>query len=1011
MIIRRNHRMSIAAAVLTAFAALPTMAATYTRYWQGASSMDAYANFRSSGNWDPSGTPGNSDTVWFTNGTVYVNLDRPTGVADKNGTSYAYAYHNFTNATVYFSTTNGVGELQMWQPRTLSVHEGGKLILNGVYLSRYNSPSWTIDGDKIAFAPGSTNIIRTSGTDSYTADLVGDLTLYVEGSKRVNFSGNNANFTGKIISQTTEKDRGVVFNNGTGTDSSFPQGSLEIEADGNAYLSAQGGEFGIGELTGSGKFAVDSGTDGVELILNLGGKNTSFTSGVSFIRYTSGSSAASVRKVGTGTLDFQINGCRNLYIDDGKVAMVTAGRIPNSNTPYIKFGGGVLTDTEDAALLDVSSLIKNSTTAPIVVDIQNDAIFASALDSSNTQGLEKRGAGMLVLSAAPAYSGSTVVSAGSLVIPGGSTIERLSVAEGGKVYLSGTDGQTVTITEFAEGTTVDDVSPVVGCSLAWSGNTATITRAPSVYTWTDATGDHVWSTPGNWTVGGEAATLPPMTIDDVEFPAAETEWSVTLSGNVSISNVVANGNTRFSGDKQITCSHYRGDGKIALAGVFLNRNSADIVISNNLEIAHGTTNTMYLTGDGYNCDLYGNLTGSGDLIVQLPTGKGADKGMKFHGDNREFAGMFQSTQYYARNGVSFDGYECSSSNAVWRMDNNSPKADTATALFANDAANTYSFGAYIGSMKSGGTAYKVEFGNRSDVATDVTLVNRHTSNGSRAGSFNVTKVGSGLATLKTGSANGGNSTDAIEHLYVKGGMVQLAKGVPMSTLSFLEEGGTLAISATKTVYDTTDNGDGTITTNSVTTSFLDPSAVIKDSTAPICFSNDVGEVHTWETALAASNVGGLTMKGGGTLTLADVPQYTGLTTVEAGALVVPAGSDIVYNPFSEGTLSGVTPVKFAYPAGTTLTGAETENTFVGSLDISNVAAIDVSAATLTSGQPYVIASATTITGYDKATLAQIVLTLPDGVDASKWVLKVMKVADKRALCVTPNVAPLCIVIR
>ena len=223
------------AALFACVVVLPSGAAT--RYWIGESSAGAYANFRTGGNWDPNGTPANTDSVWFTNGIVYVNLDRPTGSASSKGT-YAYVSHNFTNATVYFSTTNGVGELQEWQPNSVTVNEGGKLILNGVYVSRRGSWQYEFDGNKISFAPGSTNIIKTSGTDNYTADLDGDLTLYVEGSKRVNFSGNNANFTGKIISQTTESNRGVVFNNGL--DSAFPQGSLGLEADGNAYLSAQG---------------------------------------------------------------------------------------------------------------------------------------------------------------------------------------------------------------------------------------------------------------------------------------------------------------------------------------------------------------------------------------------------------------------------------------------------------------------------------------------------------------------------------------------------------------------------------------------------------------------------------------------------------------------------------------------------------------------------------------------------------------------------------------------------
>ena len=123
-------------------------------------------------------------------------------------------------------------------------------------------------------------------------------------------------------------------------------------------------------------------------------------------------------------------------------------------------------------------------------------------------------------------------------------------------------------------------------------------------------------------------------------------------------------------------------------------------------------------------------------------------------------------------------------------------------------------------------------------------------------------------------------------------------------------------------------------------------------------------------------------------------------------------TEIVYNPLSAGTISGVTPTSFAYPAGTTLTGAvETTKNLAGTLDVSNVTAIDASGVTLTKGQPYVIASATAVTGYTKASLAEITLTLPASADATKWVVKVLDVDGKRALCVAPKAMPFAIIVR
>lgn len=51
--------------------------------------------------------------------------------------------------------------------------------------------------------------------------------------------------------------------------------------------------------------------------------------------------------------------------------------------------------------------------------------------------------------------------------------------------------------------------------------------------------------------------------------------------------------------------------------------------------------------------------------------------------------------------------------------------------------------------------------------------------------------------------------------------------------------------------------------------------------------------------------------------------------------------------------------------------------------------------TLTKGQPYVIASATAISGYVKGKIA---LSLPNGTDANKWTLR----KDGNSLVVAPK---------
>jgi autotransporter-associated beta strand protein len=88
-----------------------------------------------------------------------------------------------------------------------------------------------------------------------------------------------------------------------------------------------------------------------------------------------------------------------------------------------------------------------------------------------------------------------------------------------------------------------------------------------------------------------------------------------------------------------------------------------------------------------------------------------------------------------------------------------------------------------------------------------------------------------------------------------------------------------------------ENG-GTLKTRIVDNAKIDPSAVLTMSEfAPIVF-DDEGEDYTWETALASSNKGGFVKKGEGTLTLKEVPQYTGDTYLDGGTLKIPASAGV-----------------------------------------------------------------------------------------------------------------------
>lgn len=911
--------------------------------------------------------------------------------------SYANVRKVFTDGTLTLSE-NGAGGIRVNSNNNaapLIIGGSGALRLAGVSI---NCPYTTSGRDyntqitnNIEIVGGTTNYLRlATGSSRYGyAHVRGNLTgsgclVVISGSSdstyRSLFYGDLSGFTGSLVASVPH-NRGVLFSGSLDQGCDLPSATLQIDEGCAAYISAKSGEFRIGELTGDGSLYVDSGTDGNELVLACGTKNSDFTSGVTLVRYTSSSSAASVRKVGTGTLDFQIVGCRNLYIDAGKVAMVTTGRIPSSNSPYIKFGGGSLTDGEGKALVDVSSLIKNSA-SPISIDIANNATFATQVGSSNVGGLVKRGTGTLTLSAVPAYSGTTVLENGTLIVPQGTTIAALSII-GGKltVPFTGTEDETevLTISSLAEGTTLEDLTAAVtvaGVAVSVesgaSGYTVKATRAAQTFVWTGAQ-SAAWETGVNWTVGCVVASGAPLAIDTVSFPSAlGDKTNVVLSSRATVAEVVADSDVALSG-AQICSPVYRGEGKLILgenAGFYVN---AATVVSNALEIVGDvavTPSTTYIA-----TRFYGDLTGSGTLTLG-----GTRAAYELAGDNSGFSGSIVAEKDSVdRKNFYLSSETAASENARWTV----YSSGGGNEGFLHFKDKTVKFGSLNGNLYFSQMEYARNVLEVGALGEDMEIGGKFCyADGNervRGNGNDIRKVGAGNLTLKA---------RWVRNTIIQEGMVTLADGTNSvhQEVRYTFNGGMMAITGTNEFGENAD--------------FADVSPLIVDSSAPICFSNGVNEVHTWATALAASNVGGLTKLGAGTLTLSAAPLYTGWTTVKAGKLIVPTGTALDVVVGAGGEIAGATINDLKFADGYTLAAGSERFTATGTADVSNLTVYIANPTAL--GSSFSVITAGNISG--TATLA-----FPEGTSErikNRWSLKASNGVLKAS-----SVAPLVIRIR
>ena len=635
----------------------------------------------------------------------------------------------------------------------------------------------------------------------------------------------------------------------------------------------------------------------------------------------------------------------------------------------------------------------------------------------------------------------------TLTIPAGLTFSKLTAASGAAIAFNSdpiaTVRGTLTLITVGVASGVDaalDLPPNYGVSVDAGTGAITATRNAATYTWTGAA-DNNWATSGNWKVGDSAVAEVPVDADTVVFAS---DASVTLTGDAVAKAVVVNANVVITG----------GSYKITTPSVYTENAAAGLLTANGLKIMAPADADLALsvalnipadkvfeteTSTQYrHVHLWAKVTGKGEW--RLNQSKTQERGALYcHGDASgdnsgadmsEFAGTVNVYNYSTlanRDNTRFWGALSTSSNAVWNLVGYNKVHDNGAMLRNNNT--TYYFGALSGSVYASGKQESYnrntwEIGAREDVDSVLTgnlFVNNYPGL-IPTRSDTIRKVGGSKLTF---------SGSCVRDYEINGGTLEMTS--PSTLITYYVEG---------------DKGTGTITSNpeeataSVrsTISFklpggtlrltdqnlVDPSSVIANSTAPIAV--DDGDVdRTWATALADSNDGGLIKDGSGTLTLSAAPEYTGVTWVKAGKLVVPAEVPAVELTLDPRTAAGAVEnahvAGWAYIANTVVYANDTDDdNMTVDIDASGIAKIDISDPSfvdvLRNQKRVVICGTTgTISGFSpkKFVLGETLLVpeRPDGVPEQKWqwAAKVMQVNGKNCICVTTSTQPLFIRLR
>src|SRR5881296_1621716 len=491
-------------------------------------------------------------------------------------------------------TTINVGTIAIAADAGLGAAPGaptaGKLTFGGGTLR--TTASFTVAANRGIALTGAGTISTDPGTTlTYGGIIAGASPLTKAGTGTLIVSGANTYTGATAISAGTLQ---------LGATNAVPSGSA-VTVSGGATFDLRGFSDGIGSLAGAG--TVTSGAAGA-VTLTAGGNNASTTfSGL----IQNGSGTVALTKTGTGTLTLSgantYSGATTvsagvLDVQNNTALGATAGATTVAGGAALQLegsglvvaepvtlngtgiaGGGALrqlanTNTwsgtitlgsaarvnADAGTLTVSGGITNGGFLLTVGGAGNTTVSTTAI--SGTGGLTKDGTGTVTLSASNTYTGTTTVSAGSLLVNGSQGSSAVSL-NGGTLGGTGTVGA---ITSTGSG---GSVAPGVGVGILASGNV-------------------------NWSSGS------PGFVVQLNGTTAGTGYDqLNVTGSVNLGGATLSGTLGFSPPNGTSFTIINNDGGDAVIGTFagLPEGSTVVLSGQSLQISYvgGTGNDVVLS--------------------------------------------------------------------------------------------------------------------------------------------------------------------------------------------------------------------------------------------------------------------------------------------------------------------------------------------------------------------------------------------------------------------------------